>query len=64
MEHTNSLQKNSSWVIKDKLTGEILFETFQKSLVDKINKDKYVAVPILQHLQELNQTTRINHAQR
>ena len=57
MKHTNSLQKDSSWVIKDKLTGEILFETFQKSLVDKINKDKYVAVPILQHLQELNQTT-------
>lgn len=64
MEHTNSLQKDSSWVIKDKLTGEVLFETFQKSLVDKINKDKYVAVPILQHLQELNQTTGANHVQR
>lgn len=44
----------ASWVIKNKETGEILFETFDREVVDKLNTNKYEAVPILRHLQELN----------
>jgi hypothetical protein len=47
-------KKISSWVIKDKKTGEVIRETFQKSVADKVNTDKYEAVPILEHLQGLN----------
>jgi len=52
---TNSLSRDSSWVIRDKATGETIMETFQKSVADKVNPEKYEAVPILQHLQELNE---------
>lgn len=46
--------KSASWVIKNKETGEILFETFDRNIVDKLNTMNYIAVPILQYLQELN----------
>jgi hypothetical protein len=49
-----SLEKDSSWIIRNKETGEVIQETFQKSVADKVNKDKYEAVPALQHLQEMN----------
>ncbi len=51
---TSSLEKPVSWVIRNKETGEPVMETFSKSTADKINTDKYEAVPSLQHLQELN----------
>jgi hypothetical protein len=44
----------ASWVIRNKDTGEVIQETFQKSVADKINTDKYEAVPAMQHLQEMN----------
>lgn len=46
--------KTASWVIREKETGRVMFETFQKSVADKINRKRYEAVPILQHLQEVN----------
>lgn len=46
--------KTASWVIKNKKTGEIIFETFEQSTVNAINTDKFEAVPILKHLQSLN----------
>lgn len=55
-EKTNSLSRDSSWVIRDKETGEVIQETFQKSVADKVNTEKYEAVPILQHLQEMNES--------
>jgi len=63
---TNSLDRDSSWVIRDKETGEPIMETFQKSVVDKVNADKYEVVPVAQHLQELNQegSKARNYAQR
>jgi hypothetical protein len=47
--------KAASWVVRNKETGEPIMETFQKSVADKANKEKYEVVPILQHLQELNE---------
>ena len=46
--------KTESWVIRNKLTGEVLFETFLPTLVAKLNTAKYEAVPIYQYLCELN----------
>jgi hypothetical protein len=48
--------KTSSWVIVDKHTGAVLFETFQASIIPKINTARYEAVPILQYLQQLNRS--------
>lgn len=55
-----SLTRDSSWAIKNKATGEILFETFDRAKVDALNTDKYVAVPILEHLQDYNRRVREN----
>ena len=46
--------KPASWVIRNKETGETIRETSQKSVADKVNTDKYEAVPIMQYLQEMN----------
>lgn len=44
----------SSWIIRDKATGEPVMETFDKKAADSVNKAKYEAVPAGQHLAELN----------
>lgn len=44
----------SSWVIRNKDTKEVIFETFNRETVDALNTQKYEAVPIMQYLQELN----------
>lgn len=46
--------KTASWVIVDKQTGAAIFETFQASIISKINAARYDAVPILIYLQGLN----------
>jgi len=53
-EPSATLKKDSSWIIRNKNTGEVLFETFDKEKVDKLNTDKYEAVPALKYLQEIN----------
>jgi hypothetical protein len=50
---TQSLSRTASWVIK-RLDGEIIFETYDARLVSALNTEKYIAVPILEHLQSLN----------
>ena len=52
--------KTASWVIVDKQTGATLFETFQASIIPKINATRYEAVPILAYLQQLNRLTKGN----
>ncbi len=51
---TNSLQRNASWVIQNKETGEVLFETFDPAKVEALNTEKYVATPIQEYLGSLN----------
>lgn len=46
--------RNASWVIREKATGKVLFETFDKKKVDALNTAKYEPVPILEHLAGLN----------
>jgi hypothetical protein len=44
----------SSWVIRNKDSGAVIMETSSDEKVAALNTAKYEAVPILQHLQELN----------
>ena len=46
--------EGASWVIKNKQTGEVIMETFDKKKVEALNTDKYVAVPIKEHLASPN----------
>lgn len=43
-----------SWVIVNKQTGESVFETSQKSIIQKINTEKYKVVPIKEWLSSLS----------
>lgn len=44
----------ASWVIRNKSTGEVVMETFDRNKVAALNTAKYEAVPILLYLQEIN----------
>lgn len=46
--------KTASWVIREKKTGKVILETFDKRKVDALNVAKYEAVPILEYLGSLN----------
>lgn len=54
IEPTNSLSRTASWVLRNKATGEVVMETFDRKKVDALNTDKYEAVPIQEHLASLN----------
>jgi len=54
-ESTDATGKQASWVIRNKETGEVLFETFDRDKVGALNTKKYEAVPIAEHLASLNQ---------
>lgn len=43
----------ASWVIRNRETKEVLFETFNPATAAAINASKYEAVPILAYLQEV-----------
>lgn len=47
-------QRTASWILKDKTTGEVVMETFDRKKVDALNTEKYVAVPIHEYLASLN----------
>ena len=53
----------ASWVIRDKASGNVLMETYDKAKVDALNTEKYEAVPIQQHLIELNAKIKADAAQ-
>lgn len=44
----------ASWVLRNKATGEVIGETFDKRKVDALNTQKYEAVPIAEYLAGLN----------
>ena len=43
-----------SWIVSDRATGIAVLETFQRSVAEKINQDRYTVKTALQHLVELN----------
>lgn len=48
----------TSWVIREKETGRVIAETFNKEAVIHLNTERYEAVPILQYLQEINRAAQ------
>lgn len=50
----------ASWVIKEKATGNVILETFDKAKVDALNTDKYEATPIGKHLASFNKPAPVN----
>ncbi|WP_193749428.1 hypothetical protein [Ralstonia mannitolilytica] len=50
--------ETASWVIREKESKRVLFETFSRATVERLNTTKYEAVPILAYLQEFNARVR------
>ena len=46
----------ASWVIRNRVTGVVLFETYNPKIAAALT-DKYEAVPILEYLASLNRKT-------
>lgn len=44
----------ASWVIREKGTGKVIQKTFSQEVVEKLNTAKYEAMPIQQHLAQMN----------
>lgn len=49
---------SASWVIRERRTGAVIMETFDRRKVDALNVARYEAVPILQYLGEVNRSAR------
>lgn len=52
---TESLSKESSWIIREKDGGKVILETFDKKKVDALNTEKYEAIPAYEYLTQLNE---------
>lgn len=50
--------RDSSWVIVCRETGNPVFETWNRSTVERINLEKYEAVPIMQWLARFNASVK------
>lgn len=50
-----------SWMICRKSDGVAIVEVWNKSVADKINTEKYVAIPARQYLEELNRKVKSCH---
>ncbi len=48
------VKASPSWVVRNKVTKEVQFETFSKAIAGAINREKYEAVEILPYLASLN----------
>ena len=46
--------KTASWVIKRKIDGKVIFETFNEKILSALNAEKYKAIPILEYLSSIN----------
>lgn len=51
---THSGAVSASWVIREKASGAVILETFDRRKVDALNTAKYEAVPIREHLAGLS----------
>lgn len=57
-QHTNSLSRTASWVIRNRWTKEVVCETWSEKFVTAINMEKYEAIPIGDYLAEINYRIR------
>ncbi|MCA0204290.1 MAG: thermonuclease family protein [Proteobacteria bacterium] len=54
----------ASWVIRDRETGEAIMETSSRAQIENLRDDRYEAVPIGEHLAQVNQRARAEEAAR
>lgn len=54
--------KTASWVILDKETRKGIYETFNEEMVNRLNRELYDAVPVLEYLQDLNRRIKAGAA--
>lgn len=54
--------ERESWIIRNRVTGEVIAETWLPHVVAALNIAKYEAVPVLQHLQEVNRPGTLAYA--
>jgi hypothetical protein len=48
--------KQAGWVLRNKATGEAIYETYDPKKVATLNTEKYEAVPIGEYLASLNKS--------
>lgn len=51
------LTNPSEYVVRDRKTGETIFKTNDKTLLDQVNPAKYETVPLVEHFANLNGST-------
>lgn len=56
-ESVDATGKRASWVIRNKESGEVVMETFDRKKVEALNTKKYEAVPVAEHLASLSRET-------
>lgn len=54
--------KTVSWVIRLKSNKKVIMETYSKFNIDHLNTEIYEAIPILDHLVEINRKIKSNDA--
>lgn len=52
--------RTASWVVREKSSGKVMFETYSAKLVAALNIDKYEAVPIKEYLASINRSIKAN----
>jgi hypothetical protein len=53
-------EKVSSWVIRERATGEVVMETFDRKKIEALNAEKYEAIPIGDYLAALNKKPMVS----
>ena len=51
--------KTVSWVIVSLFSGKAVMELYNENLLEKVNKDLFKAVPILDYLTEINRRIKL-----
>ena len=54
--------KSNSWIIRNKTTGAVIMETWNKKLIAAINTDKYEAIPAFDYLVNLSKSIKLTNA--
>jgi hypothetical protein len=53
---------DASWIIRERATGAVICETFDRRKVDALRLDRFEAVPIGDYLASLNYRTELTPA--
>ncbi len=51
---TRTHQITASWIIRNKVTKQVVMETYRLDLLERLNTEKYEAIPVQQYLGSIN----------